>query len=244
MRTAFRIVAGLLGVIALVLSVPFAIASFFDAEQDIHLFHNVAGTVVYGGILGVGFLLLAGRPEGNVATFQGMALASIGALVGGILAGDLVESAWFAPVLVVLIVVALYPGRADLVRVGRPQVGLVVLVLAAAAPLIAYALTQARLQSEGVPGNPHVDMHHYGAMAVTALMLLLFAVGPTLGARGWRLAAWLAGVAMAIVAITSLAYGDHESALDATWAWLALGWSMAFVAVAQLAGRRERVEAA
>jgi hypothetical protein len=118
-----------------------------------------------------------------------------------------------------------------------------VLVALAAVPLVAYSLTQARLQSEGSPLNPHVDLHHYGAMAAGSLMLLGFSAAPALGAIGWRTAAWLAGVAMAIIAVGSLAYGDHESALDATWAWLALGWAVAFVGIAQVASRREEAMA-
>ena len=244
MRRAFRIVAGVFGVLAFGLSAPFALFSFFDEEQDIHLIHNVAGFAVYGVILGVGLLAIAVRPEGTIAIFQGGALAAVGALIGGVLSGDLIEGAWFAPAVLVLILFALHPGRGALVRPGTPQPGLAVLVALAAVPLVAYALTQSRLQSEGSPGNPHVDMGHYAAMAVGALMLLLFSVAPALGARGWRPAAWLAGVAMAIVAVASLAYGDHESALDATWAWLALGWAVAFVGVAQVTARRDAVMSA
>ena len=242
MRTAFRIVAGVLGAFALVASVPFAIMSFFDDEQDIHLIHNLSGAAVYGVILGVGLLLLAARPERNPATFQGLASASVGALIGGLLAGDVIEGAWFVPAVTVLILFALYPDRPALVRPGTPKPVLALLVVAVAVPLVAYVLTQARLQSEGSPVNPHVDLHHYGGMAAGALMLLLFAVAPALGARGWRAAGWLAAIAMAIISVGSLAYGDHESALDATWAWLALAWAVAFAGAAQFSGDRERVE--
>lgn len=243
MRMAFRFIAGALGALAFVFSVPFAIISFVDDEQEIHLIHNLSGAAVYGVILGVGLLILAARPEDNPATLQGLALAAVGALIGGLLAGDVIEGLWFAPAVMVLILFALYPDRAALVGPGRPQPLLALLVAAAAVPLVAYALTQARLQSEGSAVNPHVDMHHYGGMAAGALMLLLFAIAPALGAAGWRVAAWLAAIAMAIIAVGSLAYGDHESALDATWAWLALGWALAFAAVAQLSRRHERVRA-
>jgi hypothetical protein len=243
-RTAFRVVAGVFGTLAVALSAPFAIGSFLDEEQDIHLVHNIAGFAVYGVFLGVGLLAIAARPEGTIAVFQGVALAAVGALIGGVLSGDLIEGAWFAPAVLVLILVALDPSRGALVRPRRAQPGLAVLVALAAVPFVAYAFTQSRLQSEGSPLNPHVDMHHYGGMAAGALMLLLFSVAPALGALGWRSAAWLAGVAMAIIAVASLTYGDHESALDATWAWLALGWAVAFVGFAQITGRREAVMSA
>jgi hypothetical protein len=239
MRLAFRIVAGVFGVFTLGTSVPFAIGSFVDDTQDIHLIHNLSGLAVYGVLLGVGLLALAARPEAYAAVFQGLMFASLGALIGGLLAGDLVEGLWFIVPVVILVLFALYPGRAAFLKVGTVQPGLLVLVAAAAIPVIAYALTQASLQANGSDLDPHVEAHHYGGQAVGSLMLLLFAVAPGLGAAGWRLAAWLAGISMATIALGSLAYGDHASALDAPWAWAALGWAIAYVAVAELSARRK-----
>lgn len=236
---AYRIVAGVFGVLALVFSAPFAVASYTDAEQEPHLIHNLGGLAVYGVILGVG-LLLATRPGSNVATFQGLALAAVGALVGGLLAGDLVEGLWLAPAAIVLILYALYPDRAARMRSGRPQVALLVLVFAAAVPLVGYALDQARLQSEGLVANPHVELHRYSGQAVAVLMLLLFAVAPGLGGLGWRIAAWLAGVAMAVIALASMTYGGYESALGVPVAWLSLAWALAFVAIAEVQSCRSR----
>jgi hypothetical protein len=240
MRRAFRIVAGVFGVFALGTSVPFAIVSFVDESQDIHLIHNLSGAAVYGVILGVGLIALAMRPEGNVAVFQGLALASVGALIGGLLAGDLVEAFWFVVPIVILVLFVLYPERGGVLGVGTIQPGLLILVVAAAIPLIAYALSQASLQANVSSLDPHVEAHHYGGQAAGSLMLLLFAVGPGLGRSGWRLAAWLTGVSMATIALGSLGYGDHASALETPWAWLALAWGIAYVAVAEFAGRRER----
>lgn len=240
MRLAFRIVAGVFGVFTLATSVPFAIISFVDDEQDIHLIHNLSGAAVYGVLLGVGLIALAAGPESNAAMFQGLALAALGALIGGLLAGDLIEGLWFIVALVILVLFLLYPARAAFLRVGSVRPVLLVLVAAAAIPLIAYALTQASLQANGSDLDPHVEAHHYGGQAAGSLMLLLFAVAPALGAAGWRLAAWLAGISMAIIALGSLAYGDHVSALDTSWAWLALAWAVAYVGVAEIAARRRR----
>lgn len=242
MRLAFRILAGVFGVFVLGTSIPFAIGSFVDESQDLHLIHNLSGAAVYGVLLGVGLIALAARPESFAAVFQGLTLASVGALIGGLLAGDLVEGFWFIVPVVVLILFVLYPGRAAFLKVGNLQPGLLVLAFLAAVPMIAYALTQASLQANGSALDPHVEAHHYGGQAVGSLMLLLFAFAPGLGSAGWRLAAWLAGASMAIIALGSLAYGDHASALDAPWAWLALAWAVAYVTVAELAFRRARAE--
>ena len=58
MRLAFRIVAGVFGVFVLGTSVPFAIGSFVDESQDLHLIHNLSGAAVYGVLLGVGLISL------------------------------------------------------------------------------------------------------------------------------------------------------------------------------------------
>src|SRR5262245_45302513 len=244
MRLAFRIVAGVFGVFVLGTSVPFAIGSFVDDSQDIHLIHNLSGAAVYGVLLGVGLIALAARPEGYTAVLQGLVLASVGALIGGLLAGDLVEGLWFIVPLFVLVLVALDPARSALARVGTINPALLVLVVAAAIPLVAYALTQSSLQANGSSLDPHVEAHHYGGQAVGSLMLLLFAVAPALGAAGWRPAAWLVGVSTATIALGSLAYADHVSALDTSWAWLALAWAVAYIAVAELSVRRRAVAVA
>jgi hypothetical protein len=242
-RTAFRIVAGAFAAFAIVFSVPFFIGSFVSEEQEVHLFHNIGGLAVYGVILGGGLLALAISPERNVAAFQGLALGSLGALVGGLLSGDVISGFWFFPALVVVVLFALHLDRGSLLRVGRPRIGFLALVLLAAIPVVAYALTHARLQSEGLVADPHVELHHYSGQAAGSLMLLLFAVAPGLGAVGWRLAAWLAGASMAILGIGSIAYPDHVSAFGTAWAWLALAWGVAYLGLAWL-GARDRAEVA
>jgi hypothetical protein len=242
-RSAFRIVAGVLAAFAIVFSVPFLIGSFVVEDEEIHLFHNIGGLATYGVILGGGLVALAIAPERNVATFQGLALGSLGALVGGLLAGDVISGFWFFPALVAVILFALYPDRGSLLRVGRPRVGFFALVLLAAVPVVAYALTHARLQSEGFVSDPHVELHHYSGQAAGSLMLLLFAIAPGLGALGWRLAGWLAGAAMTILGVASIAYSDHVSAFDTLWAWLAVAWGVAFLGLTWV-GERDRTEAA
>lgn len=82
--------------------------------------------------------------------------------------------------------------------------------------------------------------HHYGGEAVGSLMIVLFAVAPALGAAGSRVAVWLVGVPMAIIAVGSLAYADHVSALETPWAGLALAWAATYVAVAEASVRRRQ----
>jgi MFS family permease len=241
-RSAFRIVAGAVGAFAIVSSVPFFIGSYVSEDQEIHLFHNVGGLAVYGVIIGGGLVALALSPERNVATFQGLALGSLGALAGGLLSGDVISGFWFFPALVALILCALYPDRRSLLRVGRRRVGFLALVLLAAVPIVAYALTHARLQSEGFVADPHVELHHYSGQAAGSLMLLLFAVAPGLGAVGWRLAARLAGAAVTILGAASLAYPDRASAFDPVWAWLAVAWGVTFLGLTWL-GTRAQAEA-
>jgi hypothetical protein len=48
---------------------------------------------------------------------------------------------------------------------------------------------------------------------------------------------------MAIVATGSLIYSDHASALDSSWAWLALVWAVAYVGLAEVGVRRHQAVA-
>jgi hypothetical protein len=69
-----------------------------------------------------------------------------------------------------------------------------------------------------------------------AIVLLgaLAALRPT----AFRLAAWVAGVALAIMGAASLLFTGYASALPDPWGWVALAGGIVFVAVAEWEVRR------
>ena len=111
-------------------------------------------------------------------------------------------------------------------------------------PSVAFALTQAELQRNGVASDPHVEFHHYSAMASYALSLPLAAFAAALRLPGRTIAGWIVGVTGAGLGLASLVLSDYPGAFDPLWAWLTLGWGLAIIAVAQLGGRRETLVAA
>jgi hypothetical protein len=107
----------------------------------------------------------------------------------------------------------------------------------AVVPSVAFALTQAELQRNGVASDPHVEFHHYSSMASYALSLSLAAFAAALLLPGRRVAGWIVGVTGAGLGLASLVLSDYPGAFRTVWAWLTLAWGVALVAVAQL--RRE-----
>jgi hypothetical protein len=236
---AFRVVAWLFALAMGGFGLLFAIGSMTDPEEDLHAIHNVGGLAGYAVVLAAGLALAGWRPRSQIAAFQAAAAGAVAAGVAGLLGGDLLSGASAAPLVVVAILVALHPARAEVLRVGRPSVPLLALTALALVPSVAYALTQTSLQRHAVAGDPHGDMDHYSGAGATVLILVLAALVASLGSRGSRVVAWLVGVGAVLHGVASLAYAGHVSALDTPWAWLSVAWGVAFVVAGELRSRAE-----
>lgn len=234
---AFRIVAGLLGVAAIVLTVPFAIVSLFDDAEAIHRMHNLAAALSYGLLLGGSLVVCARRPEQSIGPFCVAIASAIGSALAGIIAGDFISGIYFVGPVAVLILIALHPARKALVTEDVDALGAALAVLAVV-PAVAFALTQAGLQRNGFAVDPHVEFHHYSGMATVALTLPLSGFAAALRVRGRRVAAWLAGISALGLGVGSLALADHLGAFDAIWAWLAVVWGLAVIGTAEAGLRR------
>jgi hypothetical protein len=104
----------------------------------------------------------------------------------------------------------------------------------AAVPLLVFAATNIRLQTTVT--DDHAAMGHYGFMAAVSLTVVGFALLAGLRPDGWRLAAWVAGLLLALLAVASLAY-PVSSSFSLPWAVAAIAWSTAYVAAAEIARR-------
>ena len=240
MRLAFRIVAGVLGVATIGLNLPFAIGSFISETDAIHRFHFLSGTVGYGVVLGVSLVVCAWRPEA-IGPFWVAVSAGLAATLAGIVSGDFFSGIWFpAPVSIVVLLV-LHPARGAVFDIAGVDVAGAVLALVALVPTTAYALTQAELQRNGVAADPHVEFHHYSGMAAYVFAVPLAGFAGALRVPGRRIAVWIVGVSSAGLGLSSLLLSDYESAFDPLWAWLLLAWAVVYVAVEELAARREPV---
>jgi hypothetical protein len=237
MRRAFRIVAGVLGVAAIGLNLPFAITSFIDDAESIHRLHFLAGVFASGLLLGGSLLICAWRPEASIGPFWVAVATGVASTIAGLISGDFISGVWFTAPISLVILIALHPARSSLLRTDGIDATTAFLALVALVPAVAFALTQAELQRNGSSLDPHVELHHYSGMASYALSLPLAAFTAALRVPGRRIAVWIVGVTAAGLGLASLLLSDYPGAFRPAWAWLTLAWGIALVAVAQL--RRE-----
>ncbi len=235
---AFRITALVLGVLLVVLSVPFAVASIVSSDPDhtMHRFHNTAGAIPTL-VLAAALLVLARRP-GEIAAMQVFVAGALVSLAVGLLAGDLFTGLLFLGVVLAAILLALDPARAEVPRVGGPRVPLLVASVAVAVPAVAYALTQASLQRHGTALDVHAQMHHYSGVAVAGIALPATVVVAAIGRSGWRTVGWIAATALVAFGVTSLVFSRYASAPDPMWGWASVAGGLVVVGLTELEARR------
>jgi len=243
MRRAFRIVAGVLGVVTIGFNLPFAVGAFFGEADRIHRLHFTAGSLGSGVLLGVSLVVCALDPD-DLAPFWVAVATGVANTIAGIVSGDFVSGGYFTAPIVLLVLLALHPRRSALFAIDGVDTATAVLAVVAVAPSVAFALTQAELRRNGVASDPHVEFHHYSGMASYALSLPLAAFASALLVPCRRIAGWIVGVTGAGLGLASLVLSDYTGAFDPLWSWLTLGWGLAIIAVAQLGGRRETLVAA
>ncbi|GIU98981.1 MAG: hypothetical protein KatS3mg014_0597 [Actinomycetota bacterium] len=179
---AYRILAGVLGLAVVVLSVPFAVLAFVDEADAIHRMHNLSGAIGFGGLIGALLIVTAWRPTEQVAAFRVVTAASAGGVIAGAISGDLVGGGWLIPIVALAILIPLHPERGELFAFRSPDPTLVALSVLAAIPGIAFALTQAALQRNGVPSlDPHAELHRYSGMAAAGITIPLVGLAASFG---------------------------------------------------------------
>jgi hypothetical protein len=232
----FRALAGILGALVVALSVPIALGSFVDESQAIHVMHNVGPAIMFGGLVGPFLLVAAWRPSERIVAFRVTVAVALGGVIAGAASGDLVAGGWLIPAVAVGILWALHPARADVFPSGPPAIALVALPVLAAVPGIAWALTQAELQRNGLPAvDPHAQLHHYSGSAWTGIEIPLVALGAAFPARDARFARWWIGASVAALGLAALALSGRPGAFAPFWAWLAIAGGILYVGAAELA---------
>jgi hypothetical protein len=247
-RAAFALVVlatlGLYGFVGIVLFRPDLIAGFLGHEIAGHIamhfrvpdhrIHDLAFGFLHATAV-VGLLAQLWRPSKNVAG-QWMALLPLVALV--VIAA--VTDSWvFAPlpILAALTIVAtiLHPAGSDTlrsIRVSMVNWRMFSLVILAAVPLLAFAVTNIGLQRTVT--NAHSILGHYGFLAAFGFTAVGVGILASLRLGGWRLVAWVAGLLPALLGLSSMVYPEVDSSLPLGWALAAVAWGVAFVATAEL----------
>jgi MFS family permease len=235
-RTAFRVIAIVMSVAAVVFGLVTIVFAIVDEEQEIHAFHNTVVASLLLVVTAPGAIAAARAPDR--ATRPLVHLSAVGIAGLGTMLLALTPDPFTLPVIVLVGVLwALLPTREPAFPPGRPSPILLVLVAAAAVPLVAYALGQAELQRTD-DTTEHAELFHWVEMSFYAVVPLLLGLVAAIRPAAYRLSAWSAGVTLAVAGVASLALQDYASALRTPWAWAALVGGLVFLAAEELERRR------
>ncbi|WP_255195983.1 hypothetical protein [Halorarius litoreus] len=125
----------------------------------------------------------------------------------------------------------LHPSGRNLYRLGEEYSPLLLgLTVAAAIPLLAYAVSQFTLQ--GI-GDQHAMFGHYGDMVSVSLGLILLGAIASARIAGWRIVAWLTGLFAAYFGVLSVVFPAQTSSVGTMWGAAVVVWAVVFVAVAE-----------
>lgn len=221
-----------------------------DVDLTAHRLHDMGITLLFW-TAAIGLLAQLRRPQKN-AGGQLMALIPWIAL----LVAFALTSFW-DPVMIVgifgtvtLLATIVHPSGRDLLRSfrgSRVSTVLLVLVILAAIPLGAYAMTQVGLQTGAIePAHDHagaghgeevhqdhVDAGHFAIMVAVGLTVIGTGLLASLRPDGWWVPAWVAGLIPIAIGVLSIVYPDAASTVGSMWAVAAILWGLVFIGVAE-----------
>jgi hypothetical protein len=233
---AIRILAALGAVFAIGFGGFTLVLGIANPAQAPHAFHNVLVASLLILLSAPAEIAIALAPQRAIRPL--VVLAAVGmAALATMAIGATVDPFTLPFVIVIAVMWALQPNREGALPAGRPSVILLVLVLAAAAPLLTYAFGQAELQRTD-HASEHAAFFHWVESSFAAVAVLLLGLLAALRPAAYRLAAWSSGVTLAVLGAASIALGAYASAFAAPWGWLALAGGVAFVGVAEWETRR------
>lgn len=230
-----------------VLAFNFVLVAVFGAWFDpaladtIHFVHDIS-LATWVWVWGLAMLVQLYRPAKRVTAMQVALILSVtdlGLVVFDPGAFDPSALLFFGPVFVAAV---LHPARGelfDLVGFTRENVDPVGFGLAAiaAVPVVLYVAGQ--LNYQFVLADEHAELGHYSTMTYYGLSFLALAGLASLRNRGRRAAAYGAGVMAAALGVASV-FNPTMSALDTTWATLAVVWGVAVVVAYEWSASRRK----
>jgi hypothetical protein len=238
--TIFRIVATIMAVAAVGGGVFTAVFGIVNPAQAPHAFHNAVVAALLIVLSAPPVIVALRAPERATRALTILAVLALAALAT--MALSLTLDPFTLPFVVAIGALwALRPPHGDLIPTGRPSWLLLVLVIAAAAPLVTYGVSQAELQRSDHTSD-HAAFFHWVEASFYTVGILLLGVLTALRPAAYRLAGWMAAVALAVLGAGSLLLPTYASAIETPWAWAALGGAIAFVAIAEWEARRHLAE--
>lgn len=232
--------SGLFALMVLIMQFQPGFMGMAHFTEHHHRVHDLTFSFLLGTAI-VGLLAQLRAPLRNVAG-QLMALIPFVSLtlIVAVTNTAVLSIPWMVVGAFTLLATTLHPaGRGllksfNLSRVDRAMLGLLAI---AAIPLLAWAATNIGLQRSAA--DDHAALGHYGFLAAFSLTVIGVGLLASLRLDGWRLAAWVAGVLLALAGLASLVFADVASSLETVWALAAIAWGISFVAAAELSDRRQ-----
>ena len=235
---ATRVIAWIMAGSAVVFGLATVAFAIVDPAQEVHALHNAVVAALLLVLSAPPALAAARSPECPTRPLVVLTALSVAALVT--MALSLTVDPFTLPFVVLTGALwALRPSREAVLPGGRPSPVLLVLAVAAAVPLLGYALGQAEFQRVDTVSS-HDAFFHWVEMAFYAVAVPMLGGLAALRPAAYRLAAWSGGAALVVLGAASLALGHHASALDPNWAWAALVGGAVFVGTAAWEARRAR----
>jgi hypothetical protein len=213
---------------------------FLGDELGVHQVHDIARATLMWFLV-AGLLAQFRRAEHQIGAMQQVVLVVLVTLSTTAISRP---ASLLSPLLVVfgvaLIVAALHPSRAEVVRMARRVDPLLTaLALVAAGPLVMYGRGQLRFDADGVPIAAHGG--HWTMMSVVAFSIVALALLVATRPRGWRVPAYSAAGAAVLFGVSSAVLPHRPSSVGPVWGALTAAWGIAFVLLAEIRYRAPRV---
>ena len=231
-----RVLAILMAVSAIGFGLFTAVFGVVSPAQEPHAFHNVVVAALLIVLSAPPVIAVARAPSRAIRPLVILAAVAVAGLAT--MALSLTLDPFTLPFVVLSGVLwALAPDRDGATPPGRPSLVLAVLVLAAAGPLLIYAAGQAELQRTDHTSE-HAAFFHWVETSFYAVAVVFLAALAARRPAAYRMAAWMSGVALALIGIGAVLLPGLASSLPSPWGWVALVGGIAFVIAAEWEARR------
>ena len=239
--TAMRVIAWIMAVSAVAFGLFTIVFGIVSPEQEIHAVHNAIVASLLIVLSAPPALAVARAPDRSIRALVILGAVAVASVVT--MALSLTLDPFTLPfALLVGVLWAIVPNRDGAFMAGRPSWIMLAMVVLAAVPLVPYALGQAELQRTD-SSSEHAAFFHWVESSFYAIAILLLGLLAAVRPAQFRMAAWMAGLALAILGGASLLLAEYASAIETPWSWAALLGGFAFVAVGEWEGRRRNLAA-
>lgn len=200
-----------------------------------HRMHDSINPVLAWSLL-IGIVVQLRRPVQRQAPLLMVAAFPIVLTIVEVATGTFSFMENLPPYVIFSLLVLLHPRTRDLIRFQRMDRVMTALTVGAAAAWLPFAYAQMELQALGIAGDPHALKDHWSRMAIFAGLIVVWAFLGSSDRPGWRITAWVTGLASAWYGLQSIVFGG-ASAAALPWAIGAVVWGAAFIAAAERRAR-------